>query len=255
MGKADIVTFAGHHVGQADREFVLFQLGLGTDGQHVGQFADRSLLDVVATMQREKKVLQRQIKAKTKKPGDSPSSQNALTLGSISQNTWFLIAGGLVLVGVAGWTIARRSRSSQRTARTLGDTVNRSLAAVAADNQRVLQTMRDLKETARRKNKALRPPTAEPARDATLGDAADCRILLAEDGPDNQKFIVSLLERAGAEVSLAENGRIALETALAANASGKTFDIILMDMQMPVMDGYKATTLLRRTGHTGRSSR
>jgi CheY-like chemotaxis protein len=64
---------------------------------------------------------------------------------------------------------------------------------------------------------------------------------LAEDGPDNQRLISFVLKKAGADVTLAENGQIASDKALAARDSGVPFDVILMDMQMPVMDGYTAT--------------
>jgi signal transduction histidine kinase len=71
------------------------------------------------------------------------------------------------------------------------------------------------------------------------------RILLAEDGPDNQRLIVFMLERAGADVVTANNGQVALETALQAADQGTPFDLILMDMQMPIMDGYESTRRLR----------
>jgi CheY-like chemotaxis protein len=77
----------------------------------------------------------------------------------------------------------------------------------------------------------------------------NCHILLAEDGPDNQRLIAFLLRKAGAQVELAENGQIALEVALAAQKAGDPFDVILMDMQMPVMDGYEATQKLRNAGY------
>jgi len=72
-----------------------------------------------------------------------------------------------------------------------------------------------------------------------------CRVLLAEDGPDTQTLIAFLLRKAGAEVCVADDGRFAVEAAERAQRDGQPFDIILMDMQMPVMDGYEATRKLR----------
>jgi PAS domain S-box-containing protein len=74
------------------------------------------------------------------------------------------------------------------------------------------------------------------------------RVLLAEDGPDNQRLISTVLQRAGLEVTVAENGRIALEQIAAADEVGRPFDVVLMDMQMPELDGYAATAALRARG-------
>jgi signal transduction histidine kinase/DNA-binding response OmpR family regulator len=89
-----------------------------------------------------------------------------------------------------------------------------------------------------------------PARDEACGPL-DCTVLLAEDGLDNQLLISTHLKRAGARVTIVENGRLALDTAMAALLASEPFDVILMDMQMPEMDGYAATSELRRKGYTG----
>ena len=76
------------------------------------------------------------------------------------------------------------------------------------------------------------------------------RILLIEDGPDNQRLISFLLKKAGAEVTIAGNGQIGFEMATAATEESQPFDVILMDMQMPVLDGYEATRKLRNNGYS-----
>jgi CheY-like chemotaxis protein len=91
------------------------------------------------------------------------------------------------------------------------------------------------------------PTAAAPRQPALTG----CQLLLAEDGPDNQRLIAHVLKKAGATVTVTENGKLAAEVALEAQQGPKPFDVILMDMQMPVMDGYEATGMLRREGYTG----
>jgi PAS domain S-box-containing protein len=71
------------------------------------------------------------------------------------------------------------------------------------------------------------------------------RILVVDDGEANRQLVQLVLERAGACVSTATNGQEAVD-----QAAGNDFDAILMDMQMPVMDGYTATARLREMGVT-----
>ena len=78
-----------------------------------------------------------------------------------------------------------------------------------------------------------------------------CRVLLAEDGPDNQRLLNHFLVKAGADVVIANNGQVAVELAVAAAAEGWPFDVILMDVQMPGLDGCSATRQLRSQGYTG----
>ena len=86
------------------------------------------------------------------------------------------------------------------------------------------------------------PPSDKPAQHAPPKPLADTHILLVEDQPLNQEIARELLQLAGATVVCADNGALAL-TALARN---KPFDCVLMDCQMPVMDGYTATRKIRQ---------
>ena len=76
----------------------------------------------------------------------------------------------------------------------------------------------------------------------------ELRLLLAEDGPDNRRLIARVLREAGADVDIVENGQLAVEQALAALGRGEPHDLILMDMEMPVLDGAGAARALRDAG-------
>jgi len=71
------------------------------------------------------------------------------------------------------------------------------------------------------------------------------RVLLVEDGPDNQRLIGFYLSAAGAEVTIVANGALGVDA-----VAGGPFDLVVMDMQMPVMDGYAATREIRARGMT-----
>ena len=91
----------------------------------------------------------------------------------------------------------------------------------------------------------------QPGESSVVHNAKlNCRVLLAEDGPDNQRIISFILKKAGAEVTAAENGQVALDCVQVARDEGNPFDVILMDMQMPVKDGYDATKTLRLGGYS-----
>ena len=89
------------------------------------------------------------------------------------------------------------------------------------------------------------------------------RILLAEDNPVNRRLFEAILRNAGADVDLAENGQVAVEKAVTAMMPSSSpnhvahskplpgYDVILMDMQMPVLDGYSATKHLRAIRYQG----
>jgi signal transduction histidine kinase/ActR/RegA family two-component response regulator len=91
--------------------------------------------------------------------------------------------------------------------------------------------------------------TAQPSGSALNSHELDgVRVLLVEDNPVNQKVAIRMLQKLGCVVELAENGQQALE-----KLEHASYDIVLMDMQMPIMDGLTATRLLRQreqqTGH------
>jgi signal transduction histidine kinase/FixJ family two-component response regulator len=121
-----------------------------------------------------------------------------------------------------------------------GSTFAVTVAAGSLEGVRMLDRPTESEGVAR---KAARPA------DVQLGPL-NCRVLLAEDGPDNQRLISFVLRKAGAEVTVAENGQLAVELAEAARDGGTPFDLVLMDMQMPVLDGYDATRTLRAKGFT-----
>ena len=95
--------------------------------------------------------------------------------------------------------------------------------------------------------------SAPTSQDPTLTQGATLtgKVLLVEDGPDNQRLLSFVLRKAGADVTIAENGKIGVEQAISAWESDDSYGVILMDMQMPVMDGYTATGLLRSKGYPG----
>ena len=82
-----------------------------------------------------------------------------------------------------------------------------------------------------------------PVNREELDPLKDIRVLLVEDNEINQEIAVALLESMGAKVSVANNGQEGLDI-----LEEKKFDVVLMDIQMPVMDGLTATELIRKHG-------
>jgi two-component system, sensor histidine kinase and response regulator len=88
---------------------------------------------------------------------------------------------------------------------------------------------------------SARPSIALPEAAPNAGHLREARVLLAEDNPVTIEVAAYFLEALGCHVTLAENGRQAVEA-----CARETFDLVLMDCQMPEMDGMSATRLIRQ---------
>ncbi len=89
------------------------------------------------------------------------------------------------------------------------------------------------------------------AKTPPLSDSLNLRVLVAEDNPVNQKVASKILEKLGCEVVVVADGKLAFEAVF-----DKPFDLVLMDVQMPILDGLQATRDIRtREKNTGRRTR
>jgi CheY-like chemotaxis protein len=97
----------------------------------------------------------------------------------------------------------------------------------------------------------VQPASAVPVSRESAGGVArldGANVLIVEDGTDNQRLIEFILRRSGATTFLADHGRDALERITELSQQGVKIDVILCDMQMPVMDGYTFARTARRDG-------
>ena len=104
-------------------------------------------------------------------------------------------------------------------------------------------------------------PTSRDNNTASSSDRMDeprpLRVLVADDGPENRRLMTLVLRKAGVKTANAENGVQAVQAVLGKSFDGTAdptavpYDLVLLDMQMPIMDGYQAARQLRHEGYTG----
>ena len=192
----------------------------------------------------------------------APSAQAALDLIQAALDTgrpiWDLMVVDWHMPGMDGWDFARRVRRLPWSEGTpapsivmISGTSRDRLARHPEQDHALINALLIRPFTAAQlREVALRPQGAQTllrqgARTRTPhGRLAGMRILVVEDNPLNQKVAEELLKLEGAHITLAENGKLAVDAVL---DSDPAFDVVLMDLQMPVMDGYEATRILRLT--------
>jgi CheY-like chemotaxis protein len=106
------------------------------------------------------------------------------------------------------------------------------------------------KQQQQQQQQQLSMGVSNPVVGAAVPSAAS-RVLVVEDSPVNQKLVVRLLKMLGYASDTANNGQEALDQMAAfVRATGTPYSLVYMDLNMPVMDGWEATTRLRESGYT-----
>jgi CheY-like chemotaxis protein len=163
--------------------------------------------------------------------------------------------GLLYDVMLADWSMPEEERRRIEALRHAGTPAVPVILMVSA-----YERSKMLEEDAERKGLVTKPVTAsalfdtvhevldqvdasEVQQDALPGTRISGRLLLVEDNTMNQLVAVGILERAGATVDVAENGEQAVRML---RAAPDAYRLVLMDVQMPVMDGYTATRIIRQ---------
>ena len=181
---------------------------------------------------------------------DGKSALHALSQAKIEGNPFTLVLADYQMPEMDGFDLARQIRSEFSDSLIMmltSDDCNSTMARCRENGIKahLIKPVRqaDLLESIKRVLLEA-PEQAQQTLARALGHtkaARKLRILLAEDNAVNQKVAIKLLQQIGHVVTLAENGKQTLDLFMAQN-----FDAILMDVQMPEMDGLEATELIRK---------
>jgi len=172
------------------------------------------------------------------------NGKDAITSFEKNQNISLMILD-LLMPGVDGFDVLQKMKSSEKT-KNIPVVIYTGKKLTAKDRSRLshsyellLQKTKETPETLLSQLNNLIPKriVKREERPATKGN-----ILLAEDDPSGQKLMKHLLNQLGYQVQMAETGKEVLDKL----NSGSSFDIVLMDMEMPIMDGFTATREIRK---------
>jgi signal transduction histidine kinase/CheY-like chemotaxis protein len=192
--------------------------------------------------------------------GDAALAQ--LQAGLTSGQAFDLVLLDWHLPGMDGWELARRIRQMVLPADSppprllmLTSTGRDRLAERTEPEQALIDGLLQRPFTAAQLRQAALEPGSSPARlrqgvrvPMTAARLQGMRILVVEDNPLNQQVAQELLALEGAQVVLAANGQLGVKAVAAAHAGpDRPFDVVLMDLQMPVLDGFGATRAIRQT--------
>ena len=121
------------------------------------------------------------------------------------------------------------------------------------DSPRHREVVPEVGPSAPRAGAGLTPPASALPRleEMSLVPELPPRVLVAEDNSDLQPIFARQLNLLGLEVVGVSNGRDAVDFVLAAYEAGNPFDLVLMDLEMPIVDGYEATRRIRAGGFSG----
>ncbi|MEX2113029.1 MAG: ATP-binding protein [Pirellulales bacterium] len=140
---------------------------------------------------------------------------------------------------------------SKRLAEMLGGTITIASTPGQGSTFSVTIETGELDGVPMRTEREAEPPRPLDSNPLAATSQLTARVLLADDSPDNQALVAYVLRASGADVMVTDNGAAAVELAMAGCQDGRPFDVILMDMQMPILDGYEATRQLRDRGYGG----
>ena len=185
---------------------------------------------------------------------DGRAALTAMTAAAEANCPYALVLLDAMMPEMDGFTLAEQIKGAPELARTVlmmlssagssGDTARCRALGLSAYLSKPFKQSELLElimaTLSREEGQVWEVPSARLPNRSTISGPG-LRLLLAEDNPVNQRLAVRVLEKQGHTVSVANNGK----EALAAWQQG-TFDLVLMDIQMPEMDGFEATRILRR---------